>query len=103
MKDELKKYRMFIGNSWRDSASKETFLSYNPYSGEPWAEIPRCDERDVNDAIEAAHCALYAGVWGKMSPTERGALMRNSPVLLNATPIIFQRWKFATTESFWQR
>ena len=76
MKGDMKKYQVFIGNSWRDSASGETFPTYNHFTGEPWAEIPKCDARDVDLAVNAAHDALYEGPWGRMTATERGALMR---------------------------
>lgn len=76
MGNGLKKYQTFIANSWRDSASGQTFESYNPFTGKSWAEIPKCDARDVDDAVEAAHSALYDGPWGTMTPTQRGALMR---------------------------
>jgi len=76
MANSLEKFRIFIANAYRDSASGEAFQSYNPFTGEPWAEIPKCDARDVDAAVEAAHCALYNGPWGRMTPTQRGALMR---------------------------
>ena len=82
MENDLEKYQIFIGNEWRDSATKETFESYNPYSGEPWAKIPKCDARDVDAAVDAAHDALYSGPWGQMPPTQRGALMRKLAELI---------------------
>ena len=45
MENDLEKYQIFIGNEWHDSATEETFESYNPYTGEPWAKIPKCDAR----------------------------------------------------------
>ncbi|MGR3376284.1 aldehyde dehydrogenase [Salipiger abyssi] len=76
MNSSLKRYQVFIGNAWQDSASREVFQSYNPFTGEPWSEIPKCDARDVDAAVEAAHDALYSGEWGRIAPTQRGALMR---------------------------
>ena len=76
MENSMKKYQVFIGNAWKDSASGESFQSYNPFTGDPWAEIPKCDARDVDEAVEAAHDVLYHGAWGKLSATERGALLR---------------------------
>ena len=37
----LPKYRMFIGGEWVDPASGEWFETENPYTGRPWALIPR--------------------------------------------------------------
>lgn len=82
MENGLKHYQIFIGNDWRESATKESFESFNPYTGEPWAHIPKCDARDVDAAVEAAHDALYAGPWGQMPPTQRGALMRKLAELI---------------------
>jgi aldehyde dehydrogenase (NAD+) len=82
MENDLEKYQIFIGNEWHDSATEETFESYNPYTGEPWAKIPKCDARDVDAAVDAAHDALYSGPWGQMPPTQRGALMRKLAELI---------------------
>lgn len=52
------------------------FESHNPYTGETWAEIPRCDARDVDAAVQAAHAALTTGPWAELTATQRGALLR---------------------------
>ncbi len=41
----LAKYKMFIGGEWTDAASGATFESHNPYTGKPWALIPRARSR----------------------------------------------------------
>ncbi|APX26160.1 MULTISPECIES: aldehyde dehydrogenase [Salipiger] len=73
---ELKSYRIFIDNEWRNSASGEVFESWNPFTDKPWALIPKCDMRDVDDAVEAAHRAFHSGPWPQMTATERGHLLR---------------------------
>ena len=37
----LTKYKMFIGGQWVEAESGEHFESDNPYTGKPWALIPR--------------------------------------------------------------
>ncbi len=72
----LQRYRMFIGGEWVGAAACETFPSDNPYTAQPWAEIPRGRAADVDRAVEAAHKALTAGEWPKCNATKRGALLR---------------------------
>ncbi len=72
----LERYRISIDGQWSDAASGETFESLNPYTGKPWALIPRCDHRDVDRAVEAAHRAFTTGAWPALDATRRGALLR---------------------------
>ena len=72
----LQRYRMFIGGEWVEAASNEHFPSDNPYTGKPWALIPRAGAADAARAVEAAHKALTSGEWPKCNATKRGALLR---------------------------
>ncbi len=73
---ELKRYRCLIGGEWVDAAGGETFESFNPYTGKPWALIPRGRAADAERAVEAAHHAFRKGPWRAMKPSQRGQLMR---------------------------
>ncbi len=72
----LTRYKMFIGGEWVEAASGDTFPSDNPFTGKPWALIPRGNAQDADRAVRAAHKALTTGEWPKMNPTKRGALLR---------------------------
>ena len=72
----LPKYQILISGEWQNAASGEFFETDNPYSGEPWALIPRCNKADVERAVEAASAAFESGPWPKLTATRRGALLR---------------------------
>lgn len=73
---ELKKYRMHIGGTWSEPASGEWFESFDPYTGKPWALIPKGNAEDAKRAVEAAQRAFSEGAWPRMTATARGALLR---------------------------
>ena len=72
----LAKYKMFIGGQWVEAASGEHFETDNPYTGKPWALIPRAGAADADRAVRAAHKAFTGGDWPKMTASQRGALLR---------------------------
>src|SRR5712671_6656957 len=72
----LTKYQTVIDGRWVDSASGDTFETENPYTGKPWALIPRCTAEDVDRAVRAAHTAFTSGPWPKLTASQRGALLR---------------------------
>jgi acyl-CoA reductase-like NAD-dependent aldehyde dehydrogenase len=72
----LTRYKMFIGGEWTDAASGATFETTNPFTGKPWALIPRAGPEDVDRAVRAAHKAFTEGDWPKLTATQRGALLR---------------------------
>jgi aldehyde dehydrogenase (NAD+) len=72
----LARYRMFIGGEWVEAASGAHFQSDNPYTGKPWALIPRGGKADAERAVEAAHKAFTSGEWPKLNASRRGALLR---------------------------
>ena len=72
----MQKFRMYIGGEWVEPASGDWFESYNPYTGKPWALVPRGGEADAERAVEAADAAFSGGDWPGLSPSARGALMR---------------------------
>ncbi|MEL6622613.1 MAG: aldehyde dehydrogenase [Pseudomonadota bacterium] len=72
----LKTFQTYIDGQWVDAQSGETFQSSDPYSGEAWAEIPRCGAADVDAACAAAHRAFTEGPWPAMTQTARGRVLR---------------------------
>ena len=72
----LVKYQMYIDGQWVDSASGQHFESFNPYTGKPWALIPRGNAEDADRAVRAARKAFTSGAWPQMNATRRGALLR---------------------------
>ena len=73
---ELQTYRLHIGGRQVDPAGGEWFESFNPYTGKPWARIPRATAADVDRAVEAAHAAFTDSAWSQATATGRGALLR---------------------------
>ncbi len=51
---KLKEYTTYIGGEWVSAQSGETFESEDPYTGEPWALIPRCGAEDVDRSVRAS-------------------------------------------------
>ncbi len=72
----METYSYYADGKWLEPWSGEYFASENPYSGETWAQIPRCREKDINIAVQAAWRAHHEGPWGRMSPGERGVMVR---------------------------
>jgi acyl-CoA reductase-like NAD-dependent aldehyde dehydrogenase len=72
----LTRYKMFIGGEWVDTAAGGCFESDNPYTGRPWALIPRGGGADVDRAVQAARKAFTTGEWPKLNASKRGALLR---------------------------
>jgi aldehyde dehydrogenase (NAD+) len=72
----VKKYKMLIGADWVDAESGEHFESFNPFTGKPWALIPRATTADVEKAVAAARAAFTRGSeWRNLNATQRGALL----------------------------
>jgi aldehyde dehydrogenase (NAD+) len=67
---------MYIDGADHEPAGGEWFPSEDPYRAAPWAEIALGGSADVDAAATAAHAALTEGEWGRLTATERGALMR---------------------------
>jgi (Z)-2-((N-methylformamido)methylene)-5-hydroxybutyrolactone dehydrogenase len=80
---EPRRYRMLIGGEWRDAVSGETFESVNPFTGRPWAVVPRAGEADVDAAVRAARDAFDEGPWGRTTPAERARLLRRLAELID--------------------
>jgi len=72
----LKQYQVLIDGQWRDPSTGEWIESTEPFSGEAWARIPRCNQADADAAVEAAHAAFNNPSWSELTATQRGALLR---------------------------
>jgi aldehyde dehydrogenase (NAD+) len=71
----MQKYQLYIDGASIDPASGRWFPSDNPFTCEPWAEIPQANAQDVERAVRAAHRAFTAGPWPAMTASERGLLL----------------------------
>src|SRR3954454_8713245 len=78
----LKSYRMLIGGNWVEAQSGETFESVNPFTGQPWATVPRASGSDVDAAVSAARAAFEG--WRRTTGVERARLMRRLADLIAA-------------------
>jgi len=63
--------RAFIGGSYVDSASGETFDCVNPATEGVLAQVASCAEEDVDRAVAEARRAFDSGSWSAAPPGER--------------------------------
>ena len=64
----------FIANQSVASHSGRTLPVIDPSDGQPFDDIQRSDERDINDAVRAAR-QCFEGPWSALSAAERGRLL----------------------------
>ncbi|HEX8072444.1 MAG TPA: aldehyde dehydrogenase family protein [Pyrinomonadaceae bacterium] len=81
--NEARRYQLFIGGEWVDAASGKTFISTNPATGEPLAEVAEADAADVDKAVAAARKA-FEGKWARTSARDRGRLLYKLAQLVEA-------------------
>ena len=79
----LKKYQLYIDGGWSEPASGDWIESFNPYTGKPWALIPRGNAEDVDRAVQSAHRAFTEGDWPALTASQRGALLHRLADLIN--------------------
>lgn len=68
----MNRYGNFIGGAWTEKAPSY-IPSSNPYTQQPWAEIPQASEAQVQQALESASRAFPS--WRRVSGTERSRLL----------------------------
>lgn len=78
----LEAYLNIVDGQSVAARSGSTIESFDPFTGAPWATIPRCDERDVADAVAAADRAFRAPGWRGLTATARGKLLMRFADLL---------------------
>lgn len=68
--------RMYIDGKFTEAASGARFETVNPATGAVIAAVARGSAEDVDRAVAAAKKAFRSGVWSRMAPTDRMAVMR---------------------------
>ena len=69
----LIKFSNIINGAAQPTASH--FESFDPYTGKPWALIPRCGAAEVGQAVAAASRAFRSSAWRGLTATARGKLL----------------------------
>lgn len=69
-------YRLLIDGKFVEAASGKRFSTENPATGEKLADVAEAGEEDIDRAVKAARKA-YEGAWSRITPSERGKLLRN--------------------------
>jgi acyl-CoA reductase-like NAD-dependent aldehyde dehydrogenase len=80
---EVKHYKYFAGNEWRNAASEQIFEVHEPYSGKLFARVAAGSRADARAAVDAAAKAFPA--WAETTPAEKARLF------LKASEIVKRR------------
>jgi gamma-glutamyl-gamma-aminobutyraldehyde dehydrogenase len=65
----------YINGKFTSAKSGKTFETVDPATGKTLANVAACDKDDVDYAVKKARQAFDTGVWSRMHPTERKAIM----------------------------
>jgi gamma-glutamyl-gamma-aminobutyraldehyde dehydrogenase len=74
----------FIGGEFRDAIGGGRYVTENPATGRPIAEVAEGGPADVDAAVSAARQAFDAGVWSRMSPADRKRILLRWADLIEA-------------------
>jgi 4-(gamma-glutamylamino)butanal dehydrogenase len=65
----------FIDGAFREALDGRRFVTENPATGQPIAEVARCGPADVDAAVAAARRAADDGRWSRVSPGDRKRIL----------------------------
>ena len=82
-KMEVKQYKYFAGNEWRNAADEHVFEVREPYSGRLFARVAAGTRMDARAAVDAATKAFPG--WAETTPAEKARLF------LKASEIVKRR------------
>src|SRR5258707_4171079 len=77
------RYGNFIGGEWVPPIGGEYFENPTPVTGQPFTEVARSTEADIDKALDAAHGA--ASQWGKTAAAERANVLTKIADRIEAT------------------
>src|SRR5215475_8540833 len=81
--------RHFIDGKFVPSKKGKTFQTINPATGDVIAEVARGDASDVDAAVKAARKAFKSGVWSRMAPRDRMAVVYKFAKLIEENALEF--------------
>ena len=76
------RYENFIGGRWVAPAGGQYFEALSPVNGQPFCEVARSTDADIDKALDAAHAAAPA--WGKTSVAERAVILNKIADVMEA-------------------
>lgn len=76
--------RLFVAGERRAADGEATFETVNPADKSVVANVARASVKDVDDAVAAAKEAFYAGIWSRMEPRDRAAVLYRFADLIEA-------------------
>jgi len=65
----------FIGGEFRDAISGRRYMTENPATGRPIAEVAEGGPADVDAAVAAAPAAFDDGRWSRLNPGDRKRIL----------------------------
>jgi acyl-CoA reductase-like NAD-dependent aldehyde dehydrogenase len=71
---ELPRYALYVAGGSFPPATGRFYETVDPYTGQPWAQVPDAGDEDVDRAVGAARAA-FEGEWGALTGFERARLM----------------------------
>ena len=76
--------RPFIDGKYVDPIDGNSFEKINPATGEIIANVAKCNEKDVQKAVDAARKSFNSGAWSKCSPEDRKEALLKLAELIRA-------------------
>src|SRR4029079_10629707 len=74
----------FIGGEFRDAISGRRYMTENPATGRPIAEVAEGGPADVDAAVAAARAAFDDGRWSRLNPGDRKRILIRRAGLIDA-------------------
>ena len=68
----------------RKAEATSFYESFDPFTGKPWARIPRCEASDADAAVAAARQAFRSNAWRGLTASARGRLLVKLAELIEA-------------------
>ena len=76
--------RAFVHGAYRNAVSGETFECISPVDGRLLARVSSCDKADAEAAVADARAVFESGVWSRLAPARRKAIMIRFADLIEA-------------------
>lgn len=76
--------RLFIDGDYVPARSGATFASVNPANGQTLTEVARGDAADIDLAVSSGLSAFKAGIWSRIAPRQRMAVLYRFADLIEA-------------------